>query len=138
MDFSEGDVWDPKLDVILNDIIGAKEKDVVACIRTNWINVGFMNFVFKYAGSISHTRKGLIDAIKNGPEPSNFFDIVSGSNIAWAVTIYVNNILFWPYVIALDAAKKKKLMAIPTPPNHRKRKRQKERKHRKPQQPYSP
>ena len=52
-----------------------------------------MGFVFKYAGPVSQTSKVLLERMQDYPD--NIMYLVSKSDVAWALLVYVNNIDYW-------------------------------------------
>ena len=70
-----------------------------------WMNTRFMEFVFKYAGPVSHSMRVLLELIKD--EPDNIMTIVSKDDIAWALLVWFNNMRYWALLHIHDGAKKK-------------------------------
>ena len=71
--------------------------------RQLFITTEFVDFAWKYARTISHSKKEIIDKIKADPE--NFFKFMTPSDLAWALLVYFNNKKKWEADILL--AKKK-------------------------------
>ena len=61
--------------------------------RELFVNTEFVDFAWKYARSVSHSKKEILDKIKD--DPSNFFQYVTPSDLAWALLVYFNNKKKW-------------------------------------------
>ncbi len=57
------------------------------------MNVKFVRFIFKYARSASHTKKQMLDSLKE--EDANLFAYVTPSDIAWTLLVFFNNLQKW-------------------------------------------
>jgi len=62
-------------------------------IREKWMNPVFVDFVFWYSIRVSNNRKYIISRLLQ--ENVSIFQCVTYSDIAWAVTCYVNNKDYW-------------------------------------------
>ena len=62
-------------------------------IREKWMNPVFVDFVFWYSIRVSNNRKYIISRLLQ--ENVSIFQCVTSSDIAWAVTCYVNNKDYW-------------------------------------------
>ena len=80
MDELLGDARD--IEKIDENMIGAK-----------WMNEMFLDFVFHYAIRVSKNRQFVISRLVQ--EDVSIFQCITASDVAWAVTCYVNNKEFW-------------------------------------------
>ena len=71
-------LWDHKLDDLVKDTRGIKNINA-QFILNNWMNEGFVRFVFKYARLVSNTRKSILDKIKD--DPSNLFALLEKATL---------------------------------------------------------
>ena len=95
-------------------------------VRSNYIPEAFCKFVYEYAGLVSRTKTDFRDLMFSSDEVS-VFDVVGESDIAWSLTMYVNNkeTWIWKYHDNLRARKLKAvrdaqaLPRLPPPPQPR-------------------
>ncbi len=79
-------------------------------IRSNYITEAFCKFVYEYSGLVSRTKTEFRDLMFSSDEVS-VFDVVGGSDIAWSLTMYVNNKDTWLWKYHEDL-RSKKLKAV--------------------------
>ena len=91
-DWKNDEVWDPNFAGLADDEITIRNMGV-DWVRKEWMTEEFMGFVFKYAGPVSQTSKVLLERIQDYPD--NIMYLVSKSDVAWALLVYVNNIDYW-------------------------------------------
>jgi len=84
------------MDEELSDISSIEQIDD-GVIRNKWMNVMFVDFVFHFAFHVSKNKKYVMDRLVD--ESVTIFDVLSASDIAWAVTCYVNNKDYWDSLI---------------------------------------
>ena len=73
-------------------------------VKMYCMNVSFADWAWKYTRTISHTKKEILDKMKN--DSTNFFKYVSASDLAYAMMVFFNNKKKWEADIR--AAKKGK------------------------------
>jgi hypothetical protein len=102
VDWKNDHVWDSGFvaDPELAKSITEKE------VRENWMTVRFMEFIFKCVGPVSHSTRLLLDMIKEVPE--NIMEIINKDDIAWALLVWYNNVLYWTSILE-EASRKKAL-----------------------------
>lgn len=89
-------------DLATNEAITKLDKDWV---RSNYMTVDFCRFVYKYAAVVSRTATDLKKfLLEEDGWSDNLFCELSASDIAWALTQYVNNVNYWEADIKLKAA----------------------------------
>lgn len=65
-------------------------------VRENYMTVDFCRFVYKYAAVVSRTATDLKKFLLEEDDwADNLFGELSASDIAWALTQYVNNVDYW-------------------------------------------
>ena len=96
-DWADDNVWDSGFD---EESALTIDEDAV---REHWMTPRFMEFVFKFAGPVSHSTRVLMEMIKD--DPDNIMDIVNRDDIAWALLLWFNNLKYWTSV---EEAKKRK------------------------------
>ena len=77
--------WDHQMDEELSDISSIEQIDD-GVIRNKWMNVMFVDFVFHFAVHVSKNKKYVMNRLVD--ESVTIFDVLSASDIAWAVTCY--------------------------------------------------
>ena len=71
-------------------------------IREKWMNPVFVDFVFWYSIRVSNNKKYIISRLIE--ENISIFQCVTSSDIAWAVTCYVNNKLYWDTMVTTNGS----------------------------------
>lgn len=73
-------------------------------VRAHFMNKDFCKFIFDYAGTASNTKREFIEKIfdKKDGRFVNVFTILTPSDIAWAVTVYVSNREVWVHSVDLN------------------------------------
>ena len=98
-----GEVWNHELKEFGEEMLTIKNlsKDWV---RGMWMNKEFMGFAFRYTRTVSHSKKSIDDEIKENP--SNLMTLLTPSDVAWALLVYVNNDEYWTWKIKNNNKKK--------------------------------
>ena len=68
------------------------------------MNKEFMGFIYRYAHTVSHSKKSIDDEIKENP--GNLMTLLTPSDVAWALLVYVNNDEYWTWKIKYKNKKK--------------------------------
>lgn len=97
VDWKNENVWDSGF---VAEPLSITEREV----RENWMTVRFMEFVFKCVGPVSHSTRVLLETIKDVPE--NIMEIINKDDIAWALLVWFNNVLYWTSIVE-EASRKK-------------------------------
>ena len=107
--------WDHNMYEEISEISSIELIDEGA-IRNKWMNVMFVDFVFHFAVHVSKNKKYVTDRLVD--ESVTIFDVLSASDIAWAVTCYVNNKDYWDSLVTTGrgSVKSKKAKKNPKTP----------------------
>ena len=71
-------------------------------VKSKWMgNTDFVEFAFFFGRTVSHTKKRILDELIKSD--SNLFDLITASDIAWAVTCYVNNKKHWEKTLMMKS-----------------------------------
>ena len=105
VDWKNENVWDSGFIAEPEQALSITEKEV----RENWMTVRFMEFVFKCVGPVSHSTRVLLETIKDVPE--NIMEIINKDDIAWALLVWFNNVLYWTSILE-EASRKKALGGV--------------------------
>ena len=100
-------VWSPGLSSIkLTEYDDVLEKLTEKFVVDNWVTEEFCDFLFHYAVTITGSRLEAIEDLQSD-DASSLPTSLSPSDMAWAVTVLVNNESYWEWAYAEKMRKDK-------------------------------